>query len=100
VRVGFEEVMKNSAFWNIISYSSLKVKRRFGETRRLDLEGRRISQASNKCEAGSNNYSTLKMEATNSSETSIEFQRNTRCDIPEDITLQNLYVIMFLAEKC
>jgi hypothetical protein len=33
--------------------------------------------------------STLKMEATYSSETLVDFQRTTQCHIPEDITLHN-----------
>jgi hypothetical protein len=35
------------ALWNITSCSPLSVNRRFGETCRLDLEGRRVSQARN-----------------------------------------------------
>jgi hypothetical protein len=34
-------------------------------------------------------YSTLKMDATCSSETSVDFQQTTRCYIPEDRTLHN-----------
>jgi hypothetical protein len=40
-------VMKSSVFWDITQFSTLKFKRRFGGTRRLHLQDRRISQASN-----------------------------------------------------
>jgi hypothetical protein len=47
--VGFEVltavVMKSSMFWDKTPCSALKVKRRFGGTCRLHLQGRRISQA-------------------------------------------------------
>jgi hypothetical protein len=43
--------MKNSVFWDTKPYSPLKVNRRFGETCRLYLQGRRISQARNQREA-------------------------------------------------
>jgi hypothetical protein len=45
--------MKSSVFWDIMPCSSLKVGRRFGETYRLHLQGRRISQTRNQGEAGS-----------------------------------------------
>jgi hypothetical protein len=40
-------------------------------------------------------YSTLKMEAMCSSETSVDFQRTTRCSIPDDSTLQAGYKLWF-----
>jgi hypothetical protein len=40
-------VMKSSIFWDIISCSSMKIKRSFGEARRLHLQGPRISHARN-----------------------------------------------------
>jgi hypothetical protein len=39
--------------------------------------------------------STLKMEATRSSETLVDFQRSTWRYIPEDITLQFIYTSTF-----
>jgi hypothetical protein len=55
--VGFEVltavVMKISIFWDITPCSPLKVNRRFGETYRLHLQGRRVSQKRNQSEAGS-----------------------------------------------
>jgi hypothetical protein len=49
--VGFEAltavVMNTSIFCIIMSFSRLKVNRRFGRTCRLHLQGRRISQARN-----------------------------------------------------
>jgi hypothetical protein len=46
-------VMKSSAriFWDITPYSPMKVNQRFGRTRRLHLQGRRISQARNQLES-------------------------------------------------
>jgi hypothetical protein len=66
--------------------SPLKLNWHFGETCRLHLQGRRISQARNQRESGSKQRSTLKMEATCSSEMSVDFQRTTRRFIPEDQT--------------
>jgi hypothetical protein len=40
-------VMKNTIFWDIMLCSPLKVNRRFAETYRLHLQGRKISQARN-----------------------------------------------------
>jgi hypothetical protein len=45
-------VMKSSLFWDITPFSPLKVNRRSGETRRLHLQGRRISQARTRIKAG------------------------------------------------
>jgi hypothetical protein len=101
--VGFEvltAVVKNSStFLEITSCNPLKVNRRFGRTCRLHLQGRRISRARKQRErlclppaftlVPFSAYSpTLKMEATCSSETSVDFQRTTRSYIPEDGTLE------------
>jgi hypothetical protein len=55
--VGFENltavVRKSSFFWKIAPCSQFKVNRPFGGTRRLQLQGRRISQARNQREASS-----------------------------------------------
>jgi hypothetical protein len=56
--IGFEAltalVMKSSIFWNKTLCSSLKLSRRFGGTYCLHLQGRRIYQTREQCEAGSN----------------------------------------------
>jgi hypothetical protein len=98
--VGFEVltavVTKSSLFWDITPCSPLKDNRRFGGTCLLHLQGWRISQARNhvclppaftlvSCLAYS---STLKIEETWSSETSVDFQRTTWRYIREDGTLQ------------
>jgi hypothetical protein len=63
--------MKNTVLWVVMPCSS-EIVRGFG---------RKMSPLS----------STLKMEAIYSSETSVDFLRNTRRHIPEDKTLQNNY---------
>jgi hypothetical protein len=92
-----ELCLKSTTFWDITPCSPLKVNRHFGGTCRLHHQGRRISQTRNQlclppaftlvsCLA----YTlTLKMEATCSLETSVDFQRTTWCYIPEDSTLHN-----------
>jgi hypothetical protein len=98
--------------------SPVKVIRHFGGTCRLHLQGRRVSQWRYQHEAGSKEIwlllpsccvwvwgwacsacfillswlvhsSILKMEATCSSKVSVDFQRTTRCYIPENRTLHN-----------
>jgi hypothetical protein len=59
--------------------SPLKVNRRFGETRPLHIQGRRISQGRNEHE----------VDNKESSETSAAFQHTTRCYIPEDRKLNS-----------
>jgi hypothetical protein len=86
-------VMKISIFWDVMSCSPLKVNRRFGGTCRLHLQGWRISQARNQHEAGGRQsswliglvyFASLKMEATCSSKTSVNFQWTTQRRIAED----------------
>jgi hypothetical protein len=76
--VGFEVfmavVMKSSIFWHIMPCGPLKFNRRFEGTCHLHLQGAYSS--------------TLKMEATCSSEKSVDFQQTTQRYIPEDRTLQ------------
>jgi hypothetical protein len=86
-------LMESSIFWDIMQCSPLKVNRRFGKVFRLQLQVRRISSALLStcfllvsCLAYS---STLKMEATCSSEKWVGFQRTTRLYIPEGRTLSN-----------
>jgi hypothetical protein len=100
--------MKSPVFWDITPCRPLKVNGRFGETCTLHLQGRRISQASNQREACSKlatwyfllatfftlisclaYSSTLMMQMTCSSETSVNFKRTTRRYIPENRTLHN-----------
>jgi hypothetical protein len=61
-------------------YSPLKINRSFGGESCLHVQGPKMSQARNQREAGSK----MKMEATCSSETSVDFQRATQRHIPED----------------
>jgi hypothetical protein len=81
---------KSSVFWDITPCSPLSVNRRFGGSYRLHLQGRKISQARNRCQAGSKeNSGLLKTEATCFSEMSVDFKRTTRRYIPEDRNLHN-----------
>jgi hypothetical protein len=89
--------MKNTIFWDRTPCSPVKVNRRLGETYHLHLQGRRISLRRNQRESRwqaelvycSAYFSTLRMEAICSSETSVDFQWNIRRSIPEDSTLNN-----------
>jgi hypothetical protein len=74
-------VMKTIIFWDITPCSSLSVNRCFGGTYRPHLQSRK-----NKLNK------TLKMEAICSSQTSFDTQRTTGRYIPEDGTLQSLYL--------
>jgi hypothetical protein len=116
IHIGDEKYIKNSGpmqdlrlsqqwciFWDITPCSPLKINGRFGRIYRL-LQGRRISQAGKQHKADSRqstlpaacfmpvsflvHSSTLKMEGTSSSETSVNFQRSTRHYRPQDRTLQ------------
>jgi hypothetical protein len=91
--------LKNSVFWDITPCSPSKINWRFGEICRLHRQSRRISQAIKQRESlfatcftlvSCLSYSsTLKMEVTCSSETSVDFRRTTRRYIPEDRALHN-----------
>jgi hypothetical protein len=77
--------MKSSIFWDITPSSPLKTKRRFGgkcprlfQVFLIAISFTMFSWLS--C------FSTMKMEATCFSETSVDFQRSTRGYIPEDRT--------------
>jgi hypothetical protein len=96
-------VMKSIIFWDMTPCSPLNCTRRFGGTYRLHLQG----QLATCLLAGLLNYSTLKMEAIRSSETSGAIQRTTRRHIPEDDTLHNhrcenlkSYAIYFPRSQC
>jgi hypothetical protein len=81
-------VMKISVFWDITPCSPLKPNWHFGGTCRHQPQGRRISQATCFTLVSYLAYSlTLKMEATCSSETLVDFQRTSQHYIPEDRTL-------------
>jgi hypothetical protein len=75
--------MKNAVFWDVAPCRSC-VNRRFGGTYRLHLQGRKC-RLQPPAHAGSSHsdFSTLKMEAIRSSETSVH-TRYTRRNIPED----------------
>jgi hypothetical protein len=89
--------VKSSVIWAITPCSPLKVNRHFGGTCRLHHQGQTVRQARNPYEANNKRrlfaafiipiyclaYSTLMMEATCSSETSVDFQMITRRYSPE-----------------
>jgi hypothetical protein len=79
--------MSSTIFWDITQCSPLSVNRRFGGTNRLHLQGRKNKLS--KKPAWKQVASILKMEATFSSETSVDTLRTTRRYIPEDGTLHN-----------
>jgi hypothetical protein len=100
--VGFEVltpvVMNTTIFCNITPCSPLKIKKRFGETYRLNLQGRKIHRGRNRRENRWHSELCLTLDfilvsctaycsnlkiKTCSSETSANFQRNTQCYIPE-----------------
>jgi hypothetical protein len=82
---------KSFIFWNIMPCSPAKVNRLFGGTYRLHLKGRRVSQARNMLTSCLAYSSTLKMEATQSSETCVGFHRTTRHYVPEGRILQRIF---------
>jgi hypothetical protein len=80
-RASTENDLKCTIFWDITPCSLLKIDRRFGGGLCLPPDFTLVS-----CSVYS---STLKMEATWSSEASVGFQRTSRHYIPEDRTLHN-----------
>jgi hypothetical protein len=81
-------VMESSIFWDIYElYSPSEVSRRFGGTCHLQ-QGQRATYFMLVSYLAYS--STLKMEETCSSETSVDFQRATRQYITEYRTLQNI----------
>jgi hypothetical protein len=93
ISVGFHvliaAVVKNTMFWVSTPFSPLKVSQRFGGTYHLYFQGRNISRTRNQRESRCQS-SILKIEATYSYETSVDFQRTTRLHIPEDRTFQRI----------
>jgi hypothetical protein len=95
-KLGFEVltavVMKSYILWDIMTCNPLKVNWRFWGTYRVLLRGRSTSQARNQRDVSSKQStlysSTLKIEATCSSETSDDFQWTTRRYIPANITIR------------
>jgi hypothetical protein len=94
--LGFEVltavIMNKLVFWDM-SYSPLKVKRRFGETYHIHFQSPRISEAKKERENSTlppafmlvscaDFSSTPKMDATCSSETSVDFKQIRRRYIP------------------
>jgi hypothetical protein len=85
--------MKNSVFLGI---TPLKVKWRFGGSCRLHLQGRvTVKQA-----VSSDYSSTLKMEATCSSQKSVNFRQTARHYVPEDWTFYNGIVSLHAIIVC
>jgi hypothetical protein len=85
------KAMKNDVFWDMAPCTSC-VNRRFGGTYRLHLQGRKIPERGSRvsrwlqtAHAGSSltDFSTLKLKASRSSETSVH-TRSTRRQIPEN----------------
>jgi hypothetical protein len=74
--------MKSIILWDITPCSPLSLNRRFGGTYRILLATFLLAGFAEPI------YSTLKIEAMCSSETSVGTQRTTRRHIPEDNTLQ------------
>jgi hypothetical protein len=77
--------MKNVVFWDV-ALCRTWVNQRFGGTYRCSLQ-----PAAHTCSRLAD-YSTLKMEAIHSSETSV-YPSSTQRHIPEDNILQNLHII-------
>jgi hypothetical protein len=81
-------LLKNAVFWDVAPCRSY-VNRRFGGTYRLHLQGRKIRERETSVSmwlhaaSSLTDFSTLKMEAIRSSETSVHI-RSTRHHIPED----------------
>jgi hypothetical protein len=81
-------VMKSTIFWDITSYSPLKVNRRFGGKYRLHLQSW-LSTSFHAAVLFGLFYPEYGGDMF--SETSIDFQQATRRYIPEDSTFQRIY---------
>jgi hypothetical protein len=86
-------VMKSIILWDMTPCSPLSLNRRFCKTCRLHLGGRRSKFSKNQQTIAEIISSTLKMEEICSSEMSVETQRTTRPNIPENNSLQNLFFL-------
>jgi REP element-mobilizing transposase RayT len=81
-------VMKNSVFWFIMPYSPLEVDRHFGVSSRHHRQGRRMLAICLTLVSCMDYSSTLKMEATCSSASSVDFQQTkwryiSKCRTPQ-----------------
>jgi hypothetical protein len=79
----------SSVFWDITPYSPMKVNQDFREMYRFHLQGRTLLSTCFTLVSCLAYFSTLKMEAKCSSETSVDFKRITRCCTPENKTPHN-----------
>jgi hypothetical protein len=109
--VGFDVftavTMKNAVLWDLAPCRSCELNRRFGGTCRLHLQGRKIHERETsvswwqRTRPGFSlaDFSTLKMDETRFSETSVQFTRSTRNHIPEDAVLQSIgyFYVMILS---
>jgi hypothetical protein len=109
--------MKRTTFWDITPCSPLKFHRSLGRTYRLHLQGQRIipskkpawKQVASRAWLGNCHILSLSFLARIilrpwrwrrcSFETSVVFQRTTRCYIPEDNTLQVYFQIIISQPK-
>jgi hypothetical protein len=80
--------------------SPMKVNRLFGETYRLHLKGKRVSQARNDVTSCLAYSSTLQMEAAQPSETSVGFHRSTWHYVPEGRTHQSCFYYILSIDYC
>jgi hypothetical protein len=78
--------MKSSIFWNKTRCSPLKVNRRFRETNRLHLKGEALLATCFKLVSYWAYSSIVKIEATCSSGTLVDFQQTTQRCMPENRT--------------
>jgi hypothetical protein len=81
--------MKSSILWDITRCSPMKLNRRFRATYCFHIQSRLRLVPAFTLICCWTYYSTLKMEAICSSETSVHFPRTTLRYIPEDSTLRN-----------
>jgi hypothetical protein len=85
-------VIKISIFWGITPYSPLKIDRRFGQTRLLHLQGLLATSFHVGFLFGL--FFDPEIEATCSSEKSVDSQRTTRRYIPEDRSLHTWKIFL------
>jgi hypothetical protein len=88
--------MKSSISWNKMSYCPLKVNRRFGGSFCLHFQRRRISEVRNERRGGKQSVYrlfTLKMGATCSSKTTLDFQWTAQHFIPENRIFHEYFLV-------
>jgi hypothetical protein len=91
--------VRNTIFWDVTPCSSVGIYRHFGGMYCFYIQGRRVSQASNKHVAALAYSSTLKMGAVRSSETSVNLDQTTRRHTPADRTLYYVYFSRVLTTR-